>query len=87
MSSMDQSGLMHCIEALPDFIVKRGQVMLYTGRMVSSMPKSTIVLVKCVNCGATFSINNDECVKDYRNTHKIDAMKKRILELNKRAKQ
>jgi hypothetical protein len=56
-------------------------------RMVSSMPKSTILLVKCVNCGVTFSINNTECMKDFRKTHKIDAMKKRILELNKRGKQ
>jgi uncharacterized OB-fold protein len=78
---------MHCVNALPDFIIKRGQVMLYKGRMVSSMPKSAILFVKCVNCGVTFSINNAECMKDYRKTHKIDAMKKRILELNKRGKQ
>jgi|WetSurMetagenome_2_1015567.scaffolds.fasta_scaffold01052_14 hypothetical protein len=50
------------------------------------MSKSSILLVKCENCGITFSIDKSECTKNYRKTHEFNGMKKRILELNKRGK-
>lgn len=50
------------------------------------MPKSTVLHVKCVNCGITFSVNKTECMKDFRKAHAMNGMKKRILELSKRGK-
>ena len=50
------------------------------------MAKSTPLLVTCTHCGLTFSINKAECVKNYRKVHGPNGMKKRILELSKRAK-